>query len=76
MDEDGVVASSQKLTITMKSYNRYIDFQGYKERFNLCLYKSGDIDLKMKEFCHGDYLERIYAWIIKLFEGLPSVFRV
>lgn len=58
----GVVASSQKLTITMKSYNRYIDFQGYKERFNLCLYKSGDIDLKMKEFCHGDYLERIYAY--------------
>lgn len=58
----GVTASSQKLTITMKSYNRYLDFQGFRERFDLCLYKSGDIDLKMKEYCHSDYLERIYAY--------------
>ena len=58
----GRVISGQKLTITMKSYNRYIKFQGYKEMFDICLYKSGDIDLKMREFCHKDYLERIYAY--------------
>ncbi|RKM55715.1 hypothetical protein D6853_09170 [Butyrivibrio sp. X503] len=58
----GRVSSGQRLTITMKSYNRYIKFSGFKEMFDICLYKSGDIDLKMKEFCHGDYQERIYAY--------------
>lgn len=58
----GRVSSGQRLTITMKRYNRYIKFSGYKEMFDLCLYKSGDIDIRMKEFCHGDYQERIYAY--------------
>ena len=47
----GRTSSGQKLTITLKSYNRYIRFQGFREYFDICLYKSGDIDIKMDECC-------------------------
>lgn len=52
----------QKITITMKSYNRYIKFQGFRESFDICLYKSGDIDIKMDESCHDKYIERIFEY--------------
>ena len=50
------------MTTTIKSYNRYIKFSGFREYFDICLYKSGDIDIKMRESCHADYLERIYEY--------------
>ncbi len=53
---------SQHMKITMKSYNRYIKFQGFHESFDICLYRSGDIDIKMSEMCHGKYEERIYNY--------------
>ena len=56
----GRCSSGQRVTITIKSYNRYIKFSGYREYFDICLYKSGDIDIKLRESCHADYLERIY----------------
>ena len=56
------VDSSQKVSITIKSYNCYIKFSGFREYFDICLYKSGDIDIKMRESCHADYLERIYEY--------------
>ena len=55
-------SSGQKVTITIKSYNRYIKFSRYREYFDICLYKSGDIDIKMRESCHVNYLERIYEY--------------
>ena len=58
----GRCSSGQKVTITIKSYNRYIKFSGFREYFDICLYKSGDIDIKMRESCHADYLERIYEY--------------
>ena len=58
----GRTSSGQKLTITLKSYNRYIRFQGFREYFDICLYKSGDIDIKMDECCHDKYVERIYEF--------------
>ena len=58
----GRTPSGQRLTITLKSYNRYIKFSGFKEYFDICLYKSGDIDIKVNEFCHGTYIERIFEW--------------
>lgn len=58
----GRCSSGQKVTITIKSYNRYIKFSGFREYFDICLYKSGDIDIKMHESCHADYLERIYEY--------------
>ncbi len=58
----GRCASGQKMTITMKSYNRYIRFSGFREYFDICLYKSGDIDIKMDEYCHDKYVERIYEY--------------
>lgn len=58
----GRCASGQKMTITMKSYNRYIRFSGFREYFDICLYKSGDIDIKMDEYCHDKYVERIYEF--------------
>lgn len=58
----GRCASGQKMTITMKSYNRYIRFSGFREYFDICLYKSGDIDIKMDEYCHDKYVERIFEF--------------
>lgn len=58
----GRCSSGQKVTITIKSYNRYIKFSGFREYFDICLYKSGDIDIKMREWCHEDYLDRIYEF--------------
>ena len=58
----GRCSSSQRVTITIKSYNRYIKFSGYREYFDICLYKSGAIDIKLRESCHADYLERIYSY--------------
>ena len=58
----GRCSSGQKVTITIKSYNRYIKFSGFREYFDICLYKSGDIDIKMCESCHAGYLERIYEY--------------
>ena len=58
----GRTPTGQRLTITIKSYNRYIKFSGFKEYFDICLFKSGDIDIKVNEFCHGTYVERIFEW--------------
>ena len=54
------------------------------EYFDICFYKSGDIDSKMRESCHPDYLERIYeyeedraqqeAFLQKLREGFAEQF--
>ncbi len=43
-------------------YYCYIKSSGFREYFNICLYKSGDIDIKMRESCHADYLECIYEY--------------
>ena len=59
----GRCSSGQKVTITIKCYNCYIKFSGFREYFDICLYKSGDIDIKMRESCHADYLECIYKYI-------------
>ncbi len=42
----GRCSSGQKVTITIKCYNCYIKFSGFREYFDICLYKSGDIDIR------------------------------
>ena len=44
----GRCSSGQKVTITIKSYNRYIKFSGFREYFDICLYKSGDIAINWR----------------------------
>lgn len=80
----GRCSSGQKVTIIIKSYNRNIKFSGFMEYFDICFYKSGNIDSKMRESCHADYLERIYeyeedraqqeAFLQKLREGFAEQF--
>ena len=54
--------NSSKMTITVNNYNHYIRFSAHCQGFAICIYTSGDIDVHMKEFCHGEYTERIFEY--------------
>ncbi|SDI77382.1 hypothetical protein SAMN05421493_12712 [Pseudobutyrivibrio sp. 49] len=54
--------AEKKMTITVNNYNHYIRFSAHCQGFAICIYTSGDIDIHMKEFCHGEYTERIFEY--------------
>ncbi len=46
----------------MKGHNRYFTFSKYGQTFKVLVYTSGDIDVVLKEICHGDCEKRIFAY--------------
>lgn len=47
------------LKITIKNENRYLDFHRYGTDLKFYVYRSGDIDVVLKEFCHEDVRIRL-----------------
>lgn len=53
---------TNQIQIIIKNYNRYINFLKYGQKMCIALFTSGDIDIKVGEFCHSDYKERIFEY--------------
>lgn len=59
------IADSQKqltVKLTAKTLNRYISLHRYGEELQVKLYRSGDFDVTLKEFCHGDITIRLVEY--------------
>ncbi|MBR5636706.1 MAG: hypothetical protein IKW81_07265 [Pseudobutyrivibrio sp.] len=58
----GDEACPSKLVITIKNNNHYIKFQAHCQGFAILVYRNGNIDFSIKEFCHGEHLEHLYEY--------------
>ena len=61
-ESSGKTSSSTQIRIDLQRRNRYIRFHRYGEDFNIQIYRSGDVDIEFKEFCHEPRKYRIFAY--------------
>lgn len=52
----------QTIKLTAKTFNRYVDIHRYGQDFQIKLYRSGDFDVTLKEFCHADVTIRLVSY--------------
>lgn len=56
------IRNAPEVRAVMKNGSRYIRFHRYGNDFNVQIYRSGDVDIEFKEFCHDDRLYRLFEY--------------
>ena len=66
--ESKCTQKSVRVQAATKNYNRYINILRYGQKMCICIFRSGDIDIKLGEMCHAEHRERIFEYTTDPFE--------
>lgn len=62
------VTGGPKVGMSFTNYNRYIHLNAYGQSTAILIYRNGNVDVKLKEFCHEERVERIFDFTLELTE--------
>ena len=58
------VKGGPRISISLSNGNRYIRFNAHCRSAAILIYKNGNIDLKLEEFCHTPYSEQLFEFTL------------
>ena len=56
------VRGGTKVQIVFTNYNRYVHFNAYGRSTSILIYGDGNVDIRLKEFCHNPHEERLFEF--------------